>query len=230
MTMYESIGSDAGGKYNWITDTNSKKGNKQLKNNDRVYSETDHGKQVIVLCDGASGRMHSGKGAEILGMAIGKFLLQNMDELIEMEYQEIRRKVFSAGNQRLMEAARENQAELKDYACTLIAVCIDLQKQKYMSLHLGDGMILCEENGQAYILSKPANGALRCQTFLFSEKNVQQIRIRIGNLERVQVLMLVSDGMYEKQYDFSGIPERLIGIRKLGRATDDQTYIRILKP
>ncbi len=211
----------------WNIDSDTKQGWNCSVNEDRVYFETSGDRQVIVLCDGASCCKHSAAGAELLSRTAGRFLIREMDRLVRLGHREIQQAVFEEGMNAIEEYAAEHHSLPEDYACTLLALCIDHKKKEYISLHLGDGMILCRCD-RPYVLSKPANGIHRYETYLFLKKNMNRIRVRIGNLDSVRSFMLVTDGMYENCYSYGNeTAEKLAHIKQLDPAADDQTYIRI---
>lgn len=164
-----------------------------------IIVERSHPEYVFCgIADGKSGAEFGAEGGraslETTADYIHELGIRNLihapfpDELPCMMVKEIRK--------RLLALAGEKQAELQDFASTLLAIAVDRSTGDYMLLHLGDGCALSiPETGDAAILSPPENGLSFNHTWhTTSDHAVAHLHIRFGSLEGKTRILLLSDG------------------------------------
>lgn len=133
-----------------------------------------------------------------------------------------------AVQQALFEKAEELHTDFKEMMCTLIATLIDTQKKRYITIHVGDGLVAITENGKTDIVSYPENGITRQFTYMLNSENVMKhLRIKTGPFEPGAELFMCTDGAMEACFHKSEYIRRIQQISKFRCFTDDATYCKI---
>lgn len=117
------------------------------------------------------------------------------------------------------------------FASTLMGIAIDHRRGNYLLIHLGDGIILGRSGQQSCVLSYPVNGNAD-QTFLtISENLFLHMKVRQGRLEKLDRLVLCSDGVYNlplgRTFTDQTIWRLLDGEEEFRAKEDDQSYIEM---
>lgn len=182
----------------WNTIQCAVQGRSHIKSNtpcqDKTYVFNNDDIQVIALADGAGSARLSHVGAEYVTKRICECISKEFD----VYYKEddgvvIKRKIVNYLLSELNVVAREKDCDIKDLASTLLVVAV--KSDKYIIIHIGDGVIGYLKNDELNIASHPANGEFVNTTiFVTSGDVLQTMRILKGKLGEISGFALMSDG------------------------------------
>lgn len=104
--------------------------------------------------------------------------------------------VTKAIRQRLGQLSESTSIPLEEFSSTLLAIAVDLNRERYALLHLGDGCaVSVHPSREPLLISPPETGASPNQTWLTTSENaVSHFRIGFGSLEDKKRILLLSDG------------------------------------
>ena len=185
------------------------------------------------IADGKSGAEFGAEGGRVSLEATADYIhalgIGNLihapfpDELPCMIVKEIRK--------RLLALAGEKQAQLQDFASTLLAIAVDRSTGDYALLHLGDGCALgIPDTEEAAILSPPENGLSFNHTWLTTSDNaVAHLRIRFGSLGGKTRILLLSDGA-SCLCGGGNIPHRVKPLLRQGSKSQLRAYLESSNP
>lgn len=193
------------------------------------------------LADGQTGAEASGEG--------GYAALQETEDWIrEMGVKGLREYPYSDElpcllmqriRRRLREKSEGEGLPLEAYSSTLLAVGIAPESGQYVLLHLGDGCAVGVRQGEAAILSPPENGITGRHTWLTTSANaVCHLRIRFGSLEKLDRLLLFSDGadcfcrgkcLLHRELLSAGSAENLSRLLQAKNPADDASFLLVEK-
>lgn len=183
----------------------------------------------LCIADGAGSKKHSSLGAKWLVHDISEYLLDNAYKLIESEEFQIREKIMSCVRHSLKKTVEMQNAEYSELSSTLI--CVLTNGEKYLTLHLGDGVILAYREGALNVLSFPMNGSSRRSTALTTMVTAEQyLRIRKELCGSINIIWAMTDGaMYEvfqENFGLNGgkLSMPMIRAKLSVKNADDATY------
>lgn len=189
----------------WNTIQCAVQGRGHVKSNipcqDKTYFLSEKGTQVIALADGAGSAALSHIGAEYVSRTICENLTDNFDSYFqENDGVAIKRKIINDLVTGLKRVATENDCSIKDLASTLLMVAI--KEDKYIIIHIGDGVIGYLKNGQLKIASHPENGEfVNTTVFVTSADVLVTMKILKGSLGNIDGFVLMSDGTESSFYN-----------------------------
>lgn len=180
---------------------------------DKTFSQNYDGTYVIALADGAGSACCSHYGAECVTKCIANELGENFESYWnENEARIAKDRLFQEVNEALLQVADEIDCSIKDLASTLLTVAV--KDNRYILLHLGDGVIGYYKEGQLKVASAPNNGEFANTTvFTTSSSASAQTKILKGELGKINGFILMSDGPesclynYQKQELANGLVE-----------------------
>ncbi len=180
---------------------------------DKTFSQKYDGTYVIALADGAGSAYCSHYGAECVTKCIANELGKNFESYWnENEARIAKDRLFLEVNEALLQVADEIGCNVKDLASTLLTVAV--KDNRYILLHLGDGVIGYYKEGQLKVASAPNNGEFANTTvFTTSSSASAQTKILKGELGKINGFILMSDGPesclynYQKQELANGLVE-----------------------
>ncbi len=162
---------------------------------DYVASMQEGQRAVIALADGAGSRMFSQIGAQIATQTVCKICMEAFDSLFEMQ-EEVLAHYLS---EKIQNELHNGTYSLSELSCTLLFYAMD--KDRFISGHIGDGMIFRIRNTEADILSYPENGAEANQTYFITEEDAcKHLRLQKGPVEARTTVLLCSDGSMASLY------------------------------
>lgn len=166
---------------------------------DKIHSMRKQGVAVIALCDGVGSARFSADGAELFSETISSLLVNSFDELYESDVLSPARLIASL----LTELRRRYAPEREnDYAATLLAVAV--KDNRYILLHLGDGIIGALDSGKLRLLSGATNFGYANVTVAVTSKGASDfLTIQRGELENLTAFFMMSDGAQESLYSSS---------------------------
>ncbi|MFR4217935.1 MAG: protein phosphatase 2C domain-containing protein [[Clostridium] innocuum] len=112
---------------------------------DYVASMQEDQRAVIALADGAGSRMFSQIGAQIATQTVCKICMEAFDSLFEMQ-EEVLAHYLS---EKIQNELHNGTYSLSELSCTLLFYAMD--KDRFISGHIGDGMIFRIRNTEADI-------------------------------------------------------------------------------
>jgi hypothetical protein len=158
------------------------------------------GAEVIALSDGAGSASHSHFGAECVVNNISAYVADNFRQLIDnVDGKQVKLDIMNILKQSLNDKAVELNCDLKDLASTLLlaAVC----EEKYIIIHIGDGVIGYLDGEELKVASSPDNGEFaNVTTFVTSSEALASMRLFKGNINNISGFILMSDGTEQSLY------------------------------
>ncbi|MFQ9514721.1 MAG: protein phosphatase 2C domain-containing protein [Eubacterium sp.] len=163
---------------------------------DRVAYKQSGNRQSIALVDGVGDNDINILAGEKIADAINDFLLNEFDEIMKEKEENVTYTLLIKMQRIIEKLMSEYNFPKEQFSSTILGVCIDLEKELYCAVHLGDGIILFR-NKEIKILSYPTNGLFSNQTVLStSETAINNIKLYRGELENTREIILISDGVY----------------------------------
>lgn len=189
--MWKSVCCEVQGRGHIKTDTPCQDKTKQLSQN---------GVSVIALADGAGSAKLSHFGAESVVENISVYITDNFQQLIEnADGKQVKFAIMKELKRVLNIKAEELDCKLGDLASTLllVAVCED----KYIIVHIGDGVIGYLDGSELKIASSPDNGEFaNVTTFITSNEALVSMRLFKGNIKEISGFVIMSDGTEQSLY------------------------------
>lgn len=168
---------------------------------DKTYHINENNVDVIALADGAGSAKLSHYGAELVTKKICEMLSKQFDIYYgETDGAVIKRLIIENLIDELQKLAHSLDCELSDLASTLlvVAVCND----KYIIIHIGDGVIGCIKNDELKIASYPENGEfVNTTVFVTSKDALSAMKLIKGQLNGITGFALMSDGTETSLYN-----------------------------
>lgn len=167
---------------------------------DKTYCLNCDGVYVIALADGAGSAQFSHFGAECASKHISNLLCSKFEAFFSSDNgMEVKNEIVIS----VLDALEKNKpcqdCELKDLASTLLAVAI--KDDRFIILHIGDGVIGYLENNTLKVASYPTNGEYSNTTYFTTSSTVlQHMSIMRGKLEDIMGFVLMSDGSAESLF------------------------------
>lgn len=168
---------------------------------DKTYHICENGVHVIALADGAGSAKMSHYGAELVTKQICELLANKFDVYYDEPDGVAIKKVvigYLIGN--LDKLATELECETRDLASTLLVVAV--HDDKFIIIHIGDGVIGYIKNNELKIASHPENGEFVNTTiFVTSKDALQTMKLMKGQLNGITGFALMSDGTETSLYN-----------------------------
>lgn len=163
---------------------------------DKTYF-LNHGEvSAIALADGAGSAKFSHFGAEHVTKKICKYLCENFDtvytKILEKDAN-IKHYLINIVCAEFSILSAELNCKIKDLASTLLAVAV--KGDRYILLHLGDGVIGCVRGKKLEILSMPTNGEYVNITYFTTSENATRVfKTKAHELLGITSFIMMSDG------------------------------------
>jgi len=207
-------------------------GHKPKKYTEKNQDSCAYGKNkkycCLCLADGAGSKKYSSLGANCLVHDVCDYLMDNAAMLLEEDSAKIRSQAVLYIRDSLKKTAEQQNVNYSELSSTLM--CFLTDGRKYLTIHLGDGVILAERDGCLNVLSFPMNGDSKRSTALTTMMNFEHhLRVCKETCELISIVWMMTDGaMYEvfqENYGLGGEKLSVPMIRgKLLSANDDATY------
>lgn len=156
--------------------------------------------QVLCLSDGAGSAVRSEIGAQALVNEGCKLLLEEFDEFFSRDDgANIKMEVAQRLHTKLEMVSRRRKIATKELAATFLALAVS--RDRFIAIHIGDGVIGYEKNGRLKLVSAPDNDEFANQTtFVTSLGAAHSMRLLRGSTEGVTGFVLMSDGAESSLY------------------------------
>ncbi|WP_418473988.1 protein phosphatase 2C domain-containing protein [Frisingicoccus sp.] len=198
---------------------------------DRVLYKTMDHRQAIVLVDGIGQTDTNIIAGEKVAEYAADYLLENFDEILQQKAMDIKTHILKAVRHIIKKMTDAFELPYEEFASTLMVLCIDNDSELYCGIHLGDGIMVCKDNGFK-VLSYPTNGLERRQTCLtISEGAFEEMKILKGKIQGISEIILMSDGTYEYPLDKGQLLESIetLSDENAGESREDDQGIILLR-
>ena len=167
---------------------------------DKTYSIFSNQVLAAALADGAGSAKLSHFGAEEITKQLCAHLTQQFDHYYQEENGvAVKQKLMDSIRDCLRQTAKRLQCEPKDLSSTLLLAAV--KGDRFILIHIGDGVIGYLKNRQLKIASHPENGEFANTTvFTTSQQAINAMRLIKGRLEEIQGFVLLSDGAEASLY------------------------------
>ena len=182
----------------WRAIGGTAQGNSHIKTGtpcqDKIFTLNRNEDIVVALADGAGSARLSHFGAECTTKVICDYLNSNFDRLFtEEDGIAVKRELLDAILSELDIRCEELECERKDLASTILAIAII--NEKFILVHLGDGVIGYLVGKELKVASTPENGEFVNETvFTTSSNALSSIQIKKGEIKNIIGFILMSDG------------------------------------
>jgi len=166
---------------------------------DAVHHVRTENALVGIVCDGAGSASHGQQGADFFTRTLAAHIADTISSAnfvasAPEESQHALREAVRTTRSQLQAMAQEQELDLRDFACTLVASVIHNGHGWF--LHIGDGYAVYQSASGESLLSHPENGEFADQTYFVSDEQWEEhLRVTpIPALEKGAVVGLMSDG------------------------------------
>lgn len=168
---------------------------------DKVGMRSSNSTYVICLSDGAGSAKLSHYGAEcVVEYGINLFISSFDDVFLINDGDKAKTVILEAIIDGIKEKSNELSCNIKDLAATLLAVAV--KEDKYIIVHIGDGVIGYIENGEIKVASAPSNGEFSNETFFVTSSDaVSYMKVFKGNINNIEGFVIMSDGTEQSLYN-----------------------------
>lgn len=192
-------------KISWAVQT----GRQHLLHNipcqDQIQIHREGGIVCAALADGAGSRESSHIGAACVTRTTAALLCREFSQLCAMTQAQRAARLL----QRCLEELERQTSPIYELASTLLFFAADAEGT-FLAGHLGDGVFIQVQDGEATVVSPPENGFYQNEThFITAPDAPEHLRLRQGRLHGHGALLMMSDGVAQSLYQHtSGIPAR----------------------
>lgn len=167
---------------------------------DKTYCLEQNKVRIIALADGAGSAKLSHLGAENVVRCAARLFANEFDSLYGADDAGVKREVASALKSSLCTLASKTDCQIRDLSSTLLVVAV--KKNRFIALHIGDGVIGCLLRNKLVTLSEPDNGEFAHLTWFTTTSNLEEvIRVYRGDVSSISGFILMSDGVEPSLYD-----------------------------
>lgn len=214
--MWNSVGCEIQGRGHLKTGTPCQ---------DKIHSLCDSDISIVALADGAGSVSHSHYGAERITRFMCHYLYDEFDSFYSNpDGVLVKRIIIEAVLNELDQLANEHECEIKDLASTLLVVGVS--SDRYIIIHIGDGVIGYYKNNKISVASAPENGEFTNSTvFTSSPDALAKMKILKGEVNSIGGFVLMSDGPESSLYDkrkksLANALKRVVLQMQIGNITD----------
>lgn len=163
---------------------------------DRICYTSKNGIAVIGAADGCRESKDSDIGGKLLIEGIANYLTECFEELYMAKYERAAKDVAGRIRAWLSGLSGIMEQDALDYASTLCMIAVD--RDRYVSLNLGDGCIGAWNQDKARIISRPLNSFGGYTAYLTVDENIEEyIKIGRGDASEWNGFVILTDGMKE---------------------------------
>ncbi|MDE6834390.1 MAG: protein phosphatase 2C domain-containing protein [Ruminococcus sp.] len=168
---------------------------------DKTFYSTGNNTTVTALADGAGSAKLSHFGAE----HITKFICDEFVENFDLYFSDndgvaVKKELDSKIKNQISALAEELNCDIHDLSSTLLMVAVN--NNRYIILHIGDGIIGYSKNNELKVATLPENGEFANTTvFTTSGEALHTMKLLKGNLGDIDGFVLMSDGTQASLYN-----------------------------
>lgn len=197
---------------------------------DKAIARSDKSADMIALADGAGSAKFSHFGAEKILDGISRLFLDDPGLFFFSPKNEVKELVASTISSELEELSGELSCDLYDLSSTFLFFAT--LHNRYVSFHIGDGVIGIMNGLEPAVLSHPYNGRYASITRFTTDPDLMDaLRMRRGDALKISAAILMSDGSSTSLYKESE-GELIKAVLKLFVAckdNDEATMNRLLE-
>lgn len=166
----------------------------QVPCQDKTFCYQENGVLVAALADGAGSAKLSHYGAACITEYIAKDLAKYFDLYYNCDDgRAIKKQLMSKIIHKLDDLCNDLQCERRDCASTLLVVAVT--DDRFILMHIGDGVIGYIKQSQLKVASLPENGEFSNVTvFTTSPEALSTMKLLKGNLGEIDSFVMMSDG------------------------------------
>ena len=185
------------------------------ENQDHICSGENSRFTVITLADGVSSCKEAKAGAIIAGNELTRLLIRKGELLQEYEPEEIASMTLSHILYELEDAAKQADADVKDYSSTVASVLHDKENGKLICMSLGDSIIIGASEGNFSILNTPYESSEGCcvTTTAGAESETEG---RIIDDSEFDSVIICSDGAWRQMLNRNRLKDEIITMLEKG--------------
>lgn len=189
---------------NWVASAVAERGLGHLTNGspcqDVALAVKTEDMSAIALADGAGSAKLSDIGASIVVESVLDILVNKFDDLYYGEEDEAKSFVIEKILANLLRRASQESADLRELSSTLL--CVAVRGERYVAMHVGDGVMGVMQGDELKVLSYPSNGEHANETIFINSSNAQyDMRLLRGRASAISGFVLMSDGSEQSLYD-----------------------------
>lgn len=155
---------------------------------------------LIALADGAGSASLSHYGAEAVITQVGNYVVDNFDNLCELGFKEIKASIAQVMRHTLEALSIQLGCEKRDLSSTFLLVAV--KRDRFISIHVGDGVIGILDRDGLKVLSSPENGEYANMTWFTTASSLEAVmRIYAGDASITSGFILMSDGVEPSLYN-----------------------------
>ena len=168
---------------------------------DKTFCYTDDNITVTALADGAGSASLSHFGAD----QITRFICNDFVECFDLYFNDengitVKQIIDSKIKQQISEMSVDLDCKTSDLSSTLLVAAV--KNNKFILLHIGDGVIGYSKNSQIRVATKPENGEFANTTvFTTSSESIATMKLIKGYLNSIDGFILMSDGTEASLYN-----------------------------
>lgn len=168
---------------------------------DKTYQQEENGVHVIALADGAGSAKLSHHGAEVVVRESSAYVLEHFQEWLDCDDgRKPKHALLKMLKTKLEEVAQEHECDIRDLASTLLLAAVD--REHFILVHIGDGVIGYLDEGTLKVASMPDNGEFANETtFVTADGASSSMHLFKGVLKDKDAFVLMSDGTAQSFYD-----------------------------
>jgi hypothetical protein len=166
---------------------------------DRTAYVARNGVQVLCLADGAGSAAKAEFGAQYVVDTGCAHLADPYRDLFAQSNEQIKDELLARLLDRLDEGSKSLGCAVRDLASTFLAVVVS--RDEFIAIHLGDGVIGAEVDGELVVISSPDNGEFANETVFVTSKDASKsLRLVRGASLGVTGFIVMSDGAADSLY------------------------------
>ena len=163
---------------------------------------------VTVLADGVSTCPDSYEGAKVCCEALKAILFAKADYFFEFDTDKIKDLVMSHVLYELRKHVELKSGTIEDYSSTLAGVLYDKKEERYITLSVGDSLIVGSGFGKCEILSMPYDSTSGCPAT--TTNNVLEVtEVKISDSANYETITIFTDGAWRELYDRNNMKENV---------------------
>jgi hypothetical protein len=160
---------------------------------------------AVCVCDGAGSARFSEYGAEWMTKSVVTRLARSFEKAFGAPREFFANAVSAVQENLQTKVAKKFSCELRDLACTVVAVAVH-EDGRFVYWHLGDGGIIARYGDELRVLSAPKKGEYANETFFITERDAaQNAQIGVGgtndDFPPLTGFAVFSDGLEMLLYD-----------------------------
>lgn len=166
---------------------------------DKVIARSDKTADMIALADGAGSAKLSHFGADRVLDGVSRLFFDEPELFFRSPKQEVKELVATTISNELEGLSRDLSCDLYDLSSTFLFFAT--LHNRYVSFHIGDGVIGVMNGLEPTVLSHPYNGRYASITrFTTDPELMDALRMRRGDASKISAAILMSDGSSTSLY------------------------------